>query len=196
MRFEEFIVHNSILGIIMDVTEEYLRRRRLEAERDIDGLTGLLNRRGLDRRLEELFKEPEKLGCGALVMIDADGLKQINDKFGHEAGDIYLKSIAEVLRAFADKNSVGSRQGGDEFVLFLYGYESDDRVEEQLHRLADIREERAVKLTESETANIKFSFGAAFLDGSGEYTALLKTADDRMYENKRQRKAAASKSAL
>lgn len=196
VRFEEFIVHNSILGIIMDVTEEYLRRRRLEAERDIDGLTGLLNRRGLDRRLEELFKEPEKLGCGALVMIDADGLKQINDKFGHEAGDIYLKSIAEVLRAFADKNSVGSRQGGDEFVLFLYGYESDDRVEEQLHRLADIREERAVKLTESETANIKFSFGAAFLDGSGEYTALLKTADDRMYENKRQRKAAASKSAL
>lgn len=61
VKFEEFTVHNSILGIIMDVTEDYNRRKQLEAERDVDSLTGLLNRNGLDRRLETMFKFPDKL---------------------------------------------------------------------------------------------------------------------------------------
>lgn len=190
VKLEKFTVHNSILGIIIDVTEEYLRRRQLETERDVDELTGLLNRSGLHRRLGELFKHPEGLGCGALVMIDADGLKQINDKFGHESGDIYLKSIADALRTFGDKNCVCSRQGGDEYVLFLYGYDSDEQVEEQLRRLSDIQNERTAKLTDNETVNIRFSYGAELLGGSGDYTALLRSADDKMYENKRQRKAA------
>lgn len=189
VKFEEFTVHNSILGIIMDVTDDYIRRKQLETERDVDSLTGLLNRRGLDRRLEEMFKFPDKLGCGALVMIDADGLKQINDKLGHEAGDIYLKAIADALSSFGDKNSLCSRQGGDEFVLFLYNYGSGSKVEEQLQRLSDIQHEKTAQVSENKTVPIKFSFGAAMLDGSGDYTALLKEADSKMYESKRLRKA-------
>lgn len=189
VKFEEFTVHNSILGIIMDVTEDYIRRRQLEAERDVDSLTGLLNRRGLDRRLEEMFKSPDKLGCGALVMIDADGLKQINDKLGHEAGDAYLKSIAGALRSFGEKNCLCSRQGGDEYVLFLYNYGSNAEVEEQLQKLSDLQNDRVAKLNENETVPIRFSFGAVFLDGSDDFTLLLKSADEKMYENKRLRKS-------
>lgn len=188
VKYEEFTVHNSILGIIVDVTEDYKRRKQLETERDIDLLTGLLNRRGLDRRLEAMFKFPDKLGCGALVMIDADGLKQINDKLGHEAGDVYLKSIADALSSFEENNFLCARQGGDEFVLFLYNFDSNDQVEKHLQRLSDIQHNCVANLTENKTVHIKFSFGAALLDGGSDYNALLKIADTKMYESKRLRK--------
>lgn len=188
VKYEEFTVHNSILGIIMDVTEDYNRRKQLETERDVDALTGLLNRNGLERRLKEMFKFPDKLGCGALVMIDADGLKQINDKFGHEAGDAYLKNIADSLSSFGGKNFICSRQGGDEFVMLIFNYSSNTQVEEQLQKLSDIQNERTAKLDENNTVPIKFSFGARLLDGSSDYNSLLKAADNKMYENKRSRK--------
>lgn len=85
----------------------------------MDALTGLYNRRGLDARLERLFAEPEKLGHYAVVMIDADGLKGINDTYGHDKGDEYLRKIADTINAFDPGNSLAARQGGDEFVLFL-----------------------------------------------------------------------------
>lgn len=192
VKFEEFTSHNSILGIIMDVTEDYNRRRQLETERDFDSLTGLLNRRGLERRLKTMFKLPDKLGCGALVMIDADGLKQINDKFGHEAGDAYLKGIADALRSFGEKNSLCARQGGDEFVLFLHNYGSEEQVEEQLKRLSDIQQNGSARLGENKTVPVKFSFGVSLLDGSGDFRSLLKAADEKMYASKRLRKEAQS----
>lgn len=190
VKFEEYIIRNSIMGIIVDVTDDYNRRRKLENERDIDMLTGLLNRNGLERRLQALFGSPDKLGCGALVMIDADGLKQINDKLGHEAGDVYLKSIGEALRSFGEENSICARQGGDEYVLFLYDYKSNTEVDKQIQKLSDIQNEHTAKLNENMTVPIKFSFGAIYLDGSDDYTSLLKAADEKMYENKRQRKSA------
>ncbi len=190
VKFEEFTVYNSTLGIIMDITEDYNRRRQLETERDVDSLTGLLNRRGLDRRLEEMFKYPDKLGCGALVMIDSDGLKGINDKLGHDSGDIYLKSIAEALNSFEKKNSICARQGGDEFVLFIFGYDNNEKVEEQIQKLRDIRLDRMAHLSNGKTVSIKFSFGYSLLDGSGDYVSLLKSADREMYKNKRRRKEA------
>lgn len=191
VKFEEHIIRNSTMGIIVDVTDDYIRRKKLESERDVDILTGLLNRNGLERRLSALFSSPDKLGCGALVMIDADGLKQINDKLGHEAGDAYLKSIGEALRSFGEKNSVCARQGGDEYVLFLYNFNSDPEVDKQLQRLSDLQNEYTARLNDDLTVHIKFSFGAIRLDGSGDYTALLKSADEKMYENKRQRKSRA-----
>lgn len=189
VKFEEYMIRNSTMGIIVDVTDDYNRRRRLESERDIDILTGLLNRSGLERRLKAMFASPDKLGFGALVMIDADGLKQINDKLGHDAGDIYLKSIGKALCSFGEKNSICARQGGDEYVLFLFGYESAAEVDDRIQRLSVLQNERTAKLNENETVHIRFSFGAEYLDGSGDYASLLKAADEKMYENKRRRKS-------
>lgn len=191
VKFEEFAAHNSMLGIIMDVTEDYKRRIQLETERDVDSLTGLLNRNGLERRLEALFSDPGNLKHGALVMIDADGLKQINDKLGHDAGDVYLKGIADALRSFGEKNCVCARQGGDEYVLLLYGFDSDALTEEQLKRLPEIQQTLTVELNDGTVVPIRFSFGVSMLDGSGDYAALLKAADNKMYESKRQRKQVA-----
>lgn len=190
IKFEEFSSNNSILGIVMDITKEYNRHRQLEVERDIDALTGLFNRSGMDRRLEALFRHPDKLGNGALVMVDADGLKKINDQYGHEAGDIYLKSIGEILREFDSRNSICARYGGDEFVLFLYNFESRAAVDGQLQKLAELRESSTAPICEGVRVPVNFSFGVGMLDGSRDFYSLLKYADEKMYESKRERKMA------
>ena len=187
VKFEEFSSKNSIIGIIMDITEEYNNRRQLEIERDNDALTGLLNRRGLDRRLESMFRHPENLGCGALVMIDADGLKTVNDRFGHEAGDVYLQAIANALSSLGSKNCICARQGGDEFVLFLHNFAEEAQVTAYLQRLNALQDECTAEI-QGETVPIRFSFGSAFLDGSPDFSALLKAADEKMYCDKRERK--------
>ncbi len=188
VKHEEFSSNNSILGIIMDVTEDYNHRKQLEIERDIDALTGLLNRRGLDSRLESMFRHPENLGCGALVMLDADGLKAVNDRYGHDAGDEYLRAIARALSSLGSKNCLCARQGGDEFVLFLHNLEKKAQAEAYLKRLYELQSEYSAEVAKGETVPISFSFGAASLDGTSDFGALLKTADERMYSNKRCRK--------
>ena len=82
-----------IVCVLYDMTEEAQLKNVLIQESYYDALTGLYNRRGLDKQLDELFAEPEKLGYSALIMIDADGLKGINDTYGHDKGDIYLKKM-------------------------------------------------------------------------------------------------------
>lgn len=190
IKLEEITTHNDTLGVILDVTEEVKRRRQLETERDMDPLTGLYNRRGLDIRLAALFKNPQKLGYGALIMIDADGLKEINDKYGHEKGDIYLKKIADVLSSFGLKSCVAARQGGDEFVLFLYNYDSVDELAETIQTLEFIQQRSSAYLSEDVSVPLRFSYGISLTKGETDYSALLKEADAKMYENKRERKQA------
>ncbi len=190
IKYEEFTSNNSILGVVMDVTADYQRRKQLEIERDMDLLTGLLNRRGLDSRLSALFKRPEKLGFGALVMIDADGLKKINDTYGHESGDAYLKSIAKVLSSFGSKNCICARLGGDEFVMFLHNLENEKQVEDYLEKLSKVQGEGKAEVAEGQIVPIEFSFGTEMLNGTSDYSALLKSADEKMYSNKRSRKKA------
>ena len=74
-------------------------------------------------------------------MLDADGLKKINDELGHEAGDAYLKSISEILISFNSPNCISARYGGDEFILFIHNLENDSQVDAYLQKLADIRRE-------------------------------------------------------
>lgn len=188
VKFEEFSSNNSILGVIMDVTEGYSRRIQLEIERDIDALTGLLNRRGLDSRLESMFRCPENLGCGALVMIDADGLKSVNDNYGHDAGDEYLRATARTVSSLGSKNCLCARLGGDEFVLFLHNLEKESQVDEYLKKLTELQSGSTAEIVKGKTVPLRFSFGAQSLSGTSDFGALLKAADEKMYENKRRRK--------
>lgn len=188
IKYEEINSNNDILGIVMDITTEYVRRRQLEINCEVDPLTGLLNRRGLASRFESLFNCPDKLGHGALVMLDADGLKKINDELGHEAGDAYLKSISEILISFNSPNCISARYGGDEFILFIHNLENDSQVDAYLQKLADIRRETKAEVAPDEIVPIRFSFGASFLSDTLEPAALFKNADEEMYSNKRRRK--------
>ena len=188
VKLEEILQNNDILGIVMDVTEEIVKRRQIEAERDVDLLTGLYNRRGLENKLSVLFENPEALGYGALIVLDADGLKGINDKYGHEKGDIYLKKISELVREFGLKECITARYGGDEFVLFLYQYDSEEELVDTIKTLEYIQNNSSAYLTSELKIPLKFSFGVSMTKGETDYESLLKQADEKMYSNKRDRK--------
>ena len=173
-----------IVSVLYDMTEDVKLRNDLIKESNYDALTGLYNRRGLDKQLEELFSEPDKLGCGAIIMIDADGLKCINDTYGHDRGDIYLKEIANIINNYGDGSSVASRQGGDEYVLFLYNYGSEEEVLRAIEALQYIQNHNTVHLDEEVNVPIRFSMGYSLLNGCTDYRELLKEADGKMYEDK------------
>lgn len=191
VKLEESCGQDEIFGVAIDVTDEVLRRRKLELERDMDPLTGLYNRRGLDLKLAQLFREPEKLGHSAVVMIDADGLKTVNDTYGHEMGDAYLKKTAALICGFIPEHSVAARQGGDEFVLFLYRYGSEGELLRTLEELEGARDHTPAAQDGEPPFPVRFSMGYCLTGGRTDFTELIKDADRRMYEDKRRRKGGA-----
>lgn len=193
IRLEEISEGYETTGIVIDVTEDIQRRQEIEKQRDLDPLTGILNRRGLDNALSELFESPEKVRRCAIIMADADGLKSINDGCGHYNGDLYIRGIVDALTRYSETLSgkcLLSRNGGDEFVLFLYDYTSDDKLLDDIHALRQYQDRETITLSGGETVQLRFSFGYS-LRGDEEtyYGELFRKADERMYENKRRRKA-------
>lgn len=193
IRLEEIIDGDEVFGVAVDVTAEITRRIEIERERDIDVLTGLYNRRGLEMRLAQLFAEPEGLGTSALLMIDADGLKEINDTYGHEKGDIYLNRIGQLIMGVGTKSSIAARQGGDEFVLFLYGYEREEDIIKDLSLLEDMQMNCFAPLDKEISVPLQFSYGCCMVNDETDYQTLIKEADKAMYQNKMERKGAMHK---
>lgn len=188
IKLEEIVDENGgVLGVVLDVTQETRKRIQVESERDIDALTGLYNRRGLESRLSEMLAYPQIMKHSAVVMVDADGLKKINDEYGHDNGDIYLRKIARDLSS-AEGQSIVSRQGGDEFVLILYGFDSDEELMSSISDLRSRQDNSTAQLDEDITVKVSYSLGYCKFDGTLGYQDMLKVADDRMYENKRSRK--------
>ncbi|MFR3752214.1 MAG: GGDEF domain-containing protein [Enterocloster sp.] len=130
IRLESFERENSVLGMIADVTDDIMEKKQIERERDIDLLTGMYNRRAFYRHMEQLLREPEQLEHGMMLMADADNLKQVNDKYGHENGDRYLTAIAGLLKGCGWSNCIAARLSGDEFALFLYKCSSRNQLME------------------------------------------------------------------
>ncbi|MCR5397429.1 MAG: diguanylate cyclase [Lachnospiraceae bacterium] len=190
-EFQELSYHinemvDSLLTTNAQLSEAVVQ---IEKERDMDSLTNLFNRRGLDSYMSEMEKHPEDLKHCALIMADADGLKSINDQYGHEAGDRYLKAVAEIFEKY-DTNAIGARQGGDEFVLFLWGYDSKEMLLNTLEVLKTCQDGLYTQITEKVQKEIQFSMGYALDENHLDYQELLKQADSNMYENKSLRKSA------
>ncbi len=160
-------------------------RKQIERDRDMDLLTNMYNRRGLDNELLRLQRDGTALRHYAVIMVDADCLKTINDRYGHENGDLYLCRIAETLRRVGTRESICSRQGGDEFVLFLYGYETAEVLGNTLEGLCRLQSGRMIELRDGVKVEMQFSAGWSCGEGPMDYPAMLKEADARMYENKR-----------
>lgn len=156
-------------------------RARIEYAADHDYLTGLPNRRYLDRRLAELRKDPSVETLGVLH-IDLDGFKEINDKWGHAAGDATLQSAAARISAAITANDIVSRVGGDEFVTVLFNVGSDEKLqaiaEDILSRLR-----REVRFG-NEMLRIGASIGVAFSQSSSAGN-LLAESDIALFQAKK-----------
>lgn len=190
IRLESLHHEHSRIGIIMDVTQETEEKQQIVRERDIDILTGLYNRRAFYSQVSALFQSPKELGCAVLMMADADNLKQVNDRYGHENGDCYLQGIASMLRPCSLKNRIAARLSGDEFVLFLYGAPSREDLDCYVDEICSAMDSSMVTLCSGSSIPLRFSHGCAYYPEEGyDLTPLLKLADERMYENKKKRKA-------
>jgi diguanylate cyclase (GGDEF)-like protein len=109
-----------VLVHAVDVTEQRLAERRMRHLADHDPLTGLLNRRGFAAAMQTQIAQSHRYRtAGALLVLDLDGFKAVNDTHGHDAGDKLLVRVADELRACLRVTDVLARLGGDEFAVIL-----------------------------------------------------------------------------
>jgi diguanylate cyclase (GGDEF)-like protein len=152
---------------------------------DHDPLTDLLNRRSFVRELESEVARARRYDHSvAVLVLDFDGLKALNDKHGHAAGDEALRRVAVTLRRALRDGDHAFRIGGDEFAVLLPEATADD-ARAVAERIAE--ELRIVPVAHD--WELSMSFGVAVHDGGDDPAALLRSADDAMYDMKRKREA-------
>lgn len=183
----------GVRGSNRDITELKLLQEKLKHMAGHDLLTGLPNRFLFMEHLDQTIKEAKR-NCSkfAVVFIDLDDFKEINDTHGHEAGDTVLKKLAHTLTGVTRENDLVARLGGDEFVgLFDVHLETDvDTIKEKIFGTAL----KAVHCPTYDIA-IHFSLGVSIypIDGT-DVDTLLQKADQEMYLQKEKNKAARKKS--
>ncbi len=183
-RITQFWHDAGILGVVMDVTKDVLERRAIKYERDYDMLTGIFNRLAFHRAAGDVFAKGN-LKVAAMVMFDLDNLKYANDTFGHDAGDMYIKSAARYLNTTFTKNAVIGRMSGDEFFVFFYGFNAKEEIFEYLNTLYSRFENEPLALNDGTAFKIRMSGGIAWYgEDSTDFGELIRFADFAMYEGK------------
>ncbi|MFC0709826.1 diguanylate cyclase domain-containing protein [Azorhizophilus paspali] len=173
-----------------------LNRELVEQQRELDGLvyrdalTGLPNRRLLfDRIYMAIGQQRRQGGRLAVCMLDLDGFKTVNDRFGHQAGDLLLKEVAQRMQAVLRPSDTLARFGGDEFVVVLPGVGDETTLDGILKRLIEqVSQPMALDGGQSSVA-VSASIGVAFAGERSDINELLREADQAMYEAKRAGKA-------
>lgn len=172
-------------GTVQDITERKHYQQQLERQANYDFLTGLPNRNLLADRLEQAISRVQRSGDFlAVVLIDLDGFKFVNDTLGHAAGDELLVVVAQRLRHSLRSSDTVARQGGDEFVLVLNGGEHIETTISLLDRILDVVRQ-PIELQGREL-QIGASLGVAlYQHGHDNAETLLKHADMAMYAAKK-----------
>ena len=181
--FLSLLVPAASAVVLTAVRERLLNDR--EALRDFalsDPLTGIANRRLLLARADyEIARHQRAQRSFALVMLDLDGFKLLNDRFGHAAGDDLLRDVALALMRSMRAQDTVARIGGDEFCVL-----APETDEMGTHRLA-VRIARAVRDVTAGVETIRGSAGIAVFPGDGVTAASLQTADEKLLSAKRER---------
>ena len=167
-------------------TEELLdAKARLEKMVTEDALTGILNRLGLRQYYSAARKRALRNHTPlAVMLIDLDGFKPVNDQFGHEAGDLLLTAVAQRMAAAVRETDAVGRIGGDEFVLILEGCEASEIQGFAERLLAAINE--PMDIGDQRTLRVEASVGVYFaLPEDEQLKTILRYADDAMYQVKR-----------
>ena len=176
----------AITELSHDIEEvKALERKRIEHERDHDLLTGLMNRRCFYRVAEKIFATPEYLDHAAVVMLDLDDLKDINDSYGHTWGDTYIRHAASTFEESVPENTIVARVSGDEFFILYYGYEDYDEIDRHIETLRKGIRDSEFVLPGGNTGRVNASGGVAKCPvDSNEFTMLMRLADFAMYQAK------------
>jgi diguanylate cyclase (GGDEF)-like protein/PAS domain S-box-containing protein len=174
----------AIMVSMTDVTDLRAAERRLRLLADTDPLTGLLNRRSFERRLDQLVTEPG-LTVGTLFL-DIDGFKLVNDIHGHGGGDQVLVETARRITTVCPPGSLIARVGGDEFLIAVPGDMLD--IDDIASRISHVVTQPFA--VGADRINVGASVGVAHESTPCDTRALIATADQQMYNVKRRRRLA------
>lgn len=176
-----FKKEGEFYGMILDKTYEEEARNRIEKISETDGLTKLLNRRGLENRLKDIFKSNNS--NGVLIIFDLDNFKSVNDILGHPIGDEVLKIFSRCLTNSFRENDIISRIGGDEFVVFINKNMELDTLSKKLDGLLNnIRSDLNYYY---KNYGLSTSIGVAYRDNHiNTYEELYEEADKGLYKAK------------
>lgn len=179
----------AVQTVFRDISERKALEARLLHEVFHDALTGLANRSLFRDRLEHALALAKREGANhtAILFLDLDDFKGVNDSLGHEAGDALLRTVGERLRETTRSSDTVARFGGDEFAVLLERLGNDA---EALHIVNRIKVTlRRPLMLEGRTLSISCSIGVAFCESSDDVDTLLRKADVAMYEAKEAGKA-------
>ena len=189
--------HRRVLGRVSEQAAAVIfnstRFEQTQHESHTDPLTGLANRRSLDRQFETgLAHAMRTHGSVSVVVLDMDRLKEVNDTYGHEAGDRALRAIGSVLKATVRQNDLCARFAGDEFVVVLW----DCNPEHEARLVLELQSAVAAHPFEPRPGvrvSLSISAGPARFPVDGNtFAELLAAADTRMYRDKAGRRARAA----
>lgn len=186
IKIRRNILKDSSYGFIEDISVENAKTNKLikslqeEKEKNyIDSLTGIYNRVKVKEYIDDFVSENEN-AHGAMILMDLDNFKNINDQLGHMEGDIVLKKFAEILIAQFRTTDIVARLGGDEFIVFMPNFNSKIDLDAKLNRILTIvRKELSDYCDE---CNLSVSIGVACLDEQiRTFEDLYQSADEAMY---------------
>lgn len=181
IRFKVVPALTGFIGVIFDVTKEMEDKIKIETERDHDFLTGLLNRGGFFNKADKFFQNGMKEAL--MMMIDLDNLKKLNDTFGHDAGDEYIKTFARILHEISSEKIICCHLSGDEFLVLLHNYESKEAINEEIERIKS-KIENTEFVYYDVRKKISISCGMVYYSYHQSVEELRKEADFAMYEIK------------
>lgn len=177
------------LGVITDVTADIMEKKRMRYENTHDPLTGLYKFQHFKQLAEEKIHSLEAGEVCAIVMLDLDYFKGINDTFGHDVGDRYLQGFAAVMSSMPREHFLTARRSGDEFCMMIFACQGRDEIVSCLNEFYGKLGENEVILSETESRTISASAGFAWTaNDNSAISELLARADEALYEVKRDTK--------
>jgi diguanylate cyclase (GGDEF)-like protein/PAS domain S-box-containing protein len=180
-------VVTGAVGYLSDVTDRARLHHELELKASVDKLTSCLNREASLVLVETMTTAPKAPGEGsAVIYIDLDDFKSVNDRFGHAAGDCLLVAAADRLRGAARKGDAVGRLGGDEFLVICPRVESSAQAVRIAERVAAATE--AMVDVGTGVVELRTSVGVAWTTEAIDADEFLAQADSAMYESKRTRR--------
>lgn len=162
-----------VIGIVEDITKE--------KQADLDAMTGLLNKKVIAEQVTEYLQNRTPSELYALLMIDIDDFKLVNDKYGHPAGDRVIMQTGSLLNETFSKNSYVGRVGGDEFCIFCFKLASQQALEETVKAFYCLAQQ-------AEGIPVTYSCGIALGKGRTTFEKIYKQADNALYQSKLQGK--------
>jgi diguanylate cyclase (GGDEF)-like protein len=164
---------------LIDISEEEAEKQELIKKSETDGMTGIYNAVTTKNLINDIIKNPVSNSKGALIIIDCDNFKDINDTQGHLIGDQVLVNISKaMIQTFRKTDTIG-RIGGDEFCVYMQDISSHDFVVSKCQKLMDLISEL------NKGYDVTISIGISFLEGEKSYDALFKKADIALYDAKK-----------